>query len=119
MVSYKKKTQNSRPNPRKGMKTDSLLKVAVNIEKTWIFVSGLASETKAEDVINFLKKYNLDENCFCEKMITRKDRQYSSFKVGVPKKNSEAVLSEDLWPLGTTINHFLHIQRQMISTRKR
>ena len=119
-VHYKKRPKNNRPTPKKGASNDALLKVAKNTnkDKMWIFISGLAPETKADDIINFLKKYKLDNDCYCDKMVTKKDRHYSSFKVGVPKQNHEAVMSSDLWPTGTTINHFLHVQRPWTSHRR-
>lgn len=120
-VQYKKRSRNkNRPTPLKGVNSDNLLKVVknANADKSGIFISGFAPETKADDIINYLKKYKLDNGSTCDKMITKKSHYYSSFKLCVPKENFEVVMSAELWPLGTTINHFLHVQRPRSSPRR-
>uniref|UniRef100_A0A6P7GB05 Acyl-CoA:lysophosphatidylglycerol acyltransferase 1-like n=1 Tax=Diabrotica virgifera virgifera TaxID=50390 RepID=A0A6P7GB05_DIAVI len=64
LVSYKKRIQNRRPSPKKGINTDNLLKVVAPTPiKSWVFISGFTPETEATDVFNFLKKYELDQDC--------------------------------------------------------
>ncbi|XP_044747663.1 uncharacterized protein LOC123308918 [Coccinella septempunctata] len=43
----------------------------------------------------------------CEKLESKRPKEYLSFKITVPAEDFEAVKNPDLWPTGSRINHFL------------
>lgn len=103
--------RNTRPNPIKGSNNcTGDLEIAQKVH--WVFLSGFSRTMETENIINFLKKHNLQKDCVCEKMKTKKHKQISSFKLGVPNDLKDKVMDPDLWPVGTTINHFINLQRR-------
>lgn len=49
----------------------------------------------------------------CKKLDSRRPDEYSSFKVGVPSGEFEALKHPDIWPEGSRINNFLlHLSRR-------
>lgn len=41
----------------------------------------------------------------------KKQRTVSSFKIGIPKDDKEAVMAADYWPEGIIVNEFLNLRR--------
>lgn len=118
-VSYKRRKgvlANKRPAPTKGANNaPTNLRVAeltrlVLPKLDWIFVSGLHPDTREDEVMEFLTKNGLASGCRCFKMMTRKSKIKSSFKLGVPAESREDYMSSDLWPTGTLISPFQNLQ---------
>lgn len=104
----------SRPEPLRGSCNNpatATLKTAQRMAS--LFVSGLAIDVTAENIIEFLKLNGLDSGCSCEKMKTKKDKYRGSFKLSVPHIDRDKYLAPSLWPVGIIINHFLNIQSRM------
>lgn len=102
----------SRPPHIKGS-NQVMTKLQVAQRLQWIFVSGLAPKMESNDILDFLKVNKIGDGCTCEKMQT-KNKQVSSFKLGVPYGIKEKVMDAELWPYGVRVNHFLNLQRRQI-----
>lgn len=98
-VSYgRKKKRIERPKPVNGTNENkSDLIVASKI--SWVFLSGLDSKMEPKDIINCLKLNAIEGHVVFDKMVTKKDKYRSSFKLGIPYENKDAVLSSGLWHL--------------------
>lgn len=103
-------TKNIRPEPIKGSNTTSSILKAAQV-KSWIFLTGFDPTTNEDMIINHLKNNDFGEGCICEKMVTRKDKTKSSFRLGVPQDRRDAIMSANLWPCGIMVNHFINLQR--------
>ena len=100
-----------RPAPTRGTKeSDFDLLVADKIE--WLFVSGFDPETQNQHITEYIKKHGINKNCICEKMNTKRDKERSSFRLGVPAEYVNEVMSGSMWPVGIVVNFFMNIQSQ-------
>lgn len=77
--------------------------------KEWIFLSGFDPDTNESDIMEFLTDYKLQSGCICHKMNTKSDNIKSSFRLGVRKDIADRIMSTELWPEGTLVNHFQNI----------
>lgn len=101
----------SRPEPQRGTSDcDDALPVAIRY--SWIFVSGFDVHVTSENIMQFLKKHQLEQNCECVKMKTRKDKYQASFKLKVPQEKLQDIMMPSLWPRDILINHFRNVQRR-------
>lgn len=100
---------NTRPAPIKGTKENSS---GLNVAKQyrWLFVSGFSTDTTTVDITNYVKENGIN-GTVCEKIKTRKDHVYSSFRLGVANEEEELVLSAMFWPKGVIVNAFLNLPR--------
>lgn len=114
-VVYKGKSKpvvnkNSRPEPLRGQNEKTVsLKPAVR--RASLFLSGLAPEVTTDEIQAFLKEQNLGPALSCDKMKTKKQKFYSSFKLTVPYEKVGEYMCADVWPRGIVINHFRNLQR--------
>lgn len=102
-----KNIQLNRPEPLKGTKEQTSLKMAEQYK--WLFISGFDKDTETEHILTYIKENGFDQKCVCEKMKTRK-RQKSSFKLGVPGSIIEDIQVGVFWPTGSLVNHFMNLQ---------
>nr|CAI5830339.1 unnamed protein product [Callosobruchus analis] len=114
--SFPKLSKSTRPEPRRGTsETVSCLKVATKL--TGLFLSGLTPEATADNIMNFLKEKNLENGCHCEKMKTKKQKYFSSFRLSVPQEDIDKYLDTSLWPKGTIISPFQNLQHRLRTTK--
>lgn len=107
-------SRRKRPDPIKGSRTwdeqgNNPLKAAEY--HSWFFVTGLKPDTTQDDIRKYLDSQSITGSTI-EKVVTRKDRIKSSFKVSVPRSQKQKVMKADFWPQGVSINHFLNLQRR-------
>lgn len=69
-------------------------------------VCRLSPETKAEDIIKYLKPKI--PNIMCDKLQSRQPSIYSSFKVSVPARCIDIIDDSNIWPEGVLVNRFFH-----------
>ncbi|KAL3275128.1 hypothetical protein HHI36_019899 [Cryptolaemus montrouzieri] len=101
-LNEKWKTMTHRRTPIKGCKVipNSTLNVAEQF--SWLFVSGLSTDTTTDDLINYVKENH--KNCTCEKLKTEKDDVYSSFCLGVARDDRVEMRDTQFWPTGGLIS---------------
>lgn len=103
----------TRTQPKFGTNTtQTKLKMAQQQQeppKEWIFLSGFDPDTNESDIMEFLTDYKLQSGCICHKMNTKSDNIKSSFRLGVRKDIADRIMSTELWPEGTLVNHFQNI----------
>lgn len=88
---------------------DSALRTVEPVK--WIFVSRLCKDVKDDDVISYIKsKFEIDKPVL-NRMNRNDDRDYVSFKIGVPVNKLEQLLDSSLWPPGVLIKEFLTYRR--------
>lgn len=117
---YKQRLTNVklRPGPIEGIKDEvgeCVIKAAKFHPLTWLFVSRLTLELTPDQIKQYVKE-NAAVDCECEKLTIRKNRYFSSFKLGVPAENRDQILNAEFWPKGVTVNAFLNLRR-IISQR--
>lgn len=89
-----------------GRSDSTSLQVAQRYIYKWFFVSRLDEEVTGEDITKFLKLQQ-DGNYVVEELKPRHENaRYKSFKIGVPFKVSDSIMSPDIWPYGVFINRF-------------
>lgn len=99
----------NRPIPIRGCKADSSgLSIAKQL--CWLFVSGLSSDTTTENIVGYMND-NGKPHSICEKIKTKNEHLYSSFKLGVPLEEQESIMSATFWPMGVSVNKFLNLRR--------
>lgn len=107
----------NRPAPQLGINnTITGLQVAAQSDTsstahTWLFVSGFATNTEPDSIANYIKNCTSITECKCEKLLTRKDKWKSSFKVGVPHDQANELMNPRIWPAGILFNHFMNLRR--------
>lgn len=68
-------------------------------------VYGLDLKTTDKDIIQYLESKQF-ANVNCEKLVSRRPQEYSSFKLSFPLKDLEHINNSELWPEGVKLNHF-------------
>lgn len=76
-----------------------------------LFLTGLNPDITPEQVKEYVDQA-VRVNSLCEKMNTRKSKYTSSFKVRVPTEVRDALMKEEMWGEGVTINHFLNLRER-------
>lgn len=111
LVTRRSKTDpmRKRPPPIRGTKENFQLSTAE--KSSCLFVTGLGPNVSAEHVKEYIDQA-VKVQCRCEKMNTRRDKITSSFKIYVPTNVKDALLNEEMWGSGVTVNHFLHLRRR-------
>lgn len=71
-----------------------------------VFCKQTESTITAGDIISFLE--NQQEGKYVVEELTPKhdNATYKSFKIGVPFKTADTIMSPDIWPYGVFINRF-------------
>nr|CAI5861196.1 unnamed protein product [Callosobruchus analis] len=105
----KKYPEQDRSKPVYGQNTDFKLTAAVR--RSYLLVTGLDVKTTEEELEQYLQN-TLEITCKASKMITRKDKFKSSFKLEIPTEARDAILSPNLWGKGIVVNHFLYLRRR-------
>lgn len=113
-VTYKRKhtpvvNKNSRPEPLRGQ-NEKTVSLRPATRKASLFLSGLDLEVTTDEIQAFLKEQNLSPAVSCDKMKTKKQKFYSSFKLTVPYEKVDEYMCADVWPKGIVINHFRNLQ---------
>lgn len=73
--------------------------------------------TLGEDILVEHLKANGFSDVTCLKLESRRPEEYSSFKVGVPTRDFEALKNPEIWPEGSKINNFLlHLSQRKKNT---
>lgn len=99
----------NRPAPIMGVNEDTAtLKAAVKM--AFLFLSGLAPEVSESLILKYLQDNNLETDCRCEKIKTKRDKYRASFRLTVPYNERHKYLCPMLWPKGVIINHFMNLQ---------
>lgn len=89
-----------------GKSESATLQVAQRYIYKWYFVSRLDSTITAGDITTFLE--NQQEGKYIVEELTPKhdNATYRSFKIGVPFRTADTIMSPDIWPYGVFINRF-------------
>lgn len=107
-----------RPKPIRGSKENCRgLKIANKTNYIWLSVSGLDTQTNPDEIKSYLEENGVSAT-ICEKLITRTERKYSSFKVQVPAEHRGELLDCGFWPVGLTVNDFLNLRKMGPHMRK-
>lgn len=122
-ISHKKSTRirrnSNRPEPIRGINSDKEAgELPVAEKMAFLFLSGLGPNVVPEDVLSYLAKRGLQDGCSCDKIVTKKSKYISSFKLAVPKNKREKYLNAETWPSGVWVNHFLKMQRQRMVNKE-
>lgn len=83
-----------------GSKETNLIKSS----KFWIFTSGYDTSTTTKEITDYLNQFQKTE-IICEKINTR-NKNTSSFKIGVPYQYKDNFMSSDIWPVGIYVNKY-------------
>ncbi|KAK9710193.1 hypothetical protein QE152_g26138 [Popillia japonica] len=70
-------------------------------------VCKLEPEVTEPQVINYLKEKNVI-GAKCERMESRRPKEYASFKVSVPLPYKEEIRKTETWPTNVQVNSFLY-----------
>lgn len=89
-----------------GKSESSTLQVAQRYVYKWYFVSRLESTITAGDITSFLESQQEGKYVVEELTPKHDNATYKSFKIGVPFKTADAIMSPDIWPYGIFINRF-------------
>ena len=81
----------------------------------FLYVSGLAPEVKEQEVIQYLENQGL-KPVGCQKIKTKKEKYRSSFKLSIHHEDREKYLTPVVWPKNVMVNHFLNLQRPMVTS---
>nr|CAI5818493.1 unnamed protein product [Callosobruchus analis] len=114
VVARKRTTKNARPKPCIGSNESECAPKAAQ-KFSAVFLSGFEASLQSTKIIEHLKDHQLDKHCVCEKMKTRKEKFYSSFRLSVPQDKKDEIMPPSLWPQGIVINHFRNLQRRNYS----
>lgn len=108
-----------RPTHQMGTReTSTDLEVAERPNTSWIFVTGLTPETIPDALKTYVQNNTNIGNVKCEKLLTRKDKWRSSFKIGVPRDEINKIMTADLWPSGIMFSPFMNIRRNPIMEKR-
>lgn len=89
-----------------GKNESATLQVAQRYIYKWYFVSRLDTTITADDIKGFLENQQKG-HYIVEELTPRYDNaSYKSFKIGVPFKTADTIMSPDIWPYGVFINRF-------------
>ncbi|KAL3270102.1 hypothetical protein HHI36_009160 [Cryptolaemus montrouzieri] len=99
-----------RPSPIKGQ-NKNLNELEVAKKRSALFLTGFYPAVPPEDILEFLKDNEIGNDTKCFKMKTRKDGKKSSFKLIIPLKQKDRILSTELWPTGISVNNFMNISQ--------
>ena len=86
-----------------GSATTTSVKAATKV--SYLYVTRLDKDTTVEELIDYLKAKSFLE-ISCEKMTAKRPDLYSSFKVGAPIHQINALKAPEIWPAGVYINRF-------------
>lgn len=72
----------------------------------YLHVCKLEPSLQPEILVKHLNTKGFND-IICEKLESKRPKEYSSFKITVPAQNFEDLKKPELWPEGSRINHFL------------
>ena len=78
---------------------------------SWFFVTGLKPGTTQDDLQKYLDLHGVCGSII-KKVLTKKDRIKSSFKISVSRSQREKIMKPEFWPAGISINHFLNLHQR-------
>lgn len=104
--------RNFRPTPIRGNREDTAnLRVARRDDAcSWLFLSGLSADTLSKDVENYLLNNAINRSS-CEKLHTKNQNIWASFKICVSSEHEAQVMNAEFWPKGLLINRFLNLRK--------
>lgn len=81
----------------------------------WIFISRLCKDVTDDDLIVYIKnKFAVDKPVlYCFRR--NDDRDYVSFKIGIPVSKFDQMLDSSAWPPGVLIKEFLNSRRKSMN----
>lgn len=81
----------------------------------WIFVSRLCKDVTDDDLMMYIKnKFVVDKPVlYCFRR--NDDRDYVSFKIGIPVSKFDQMLDSSAWPPGVLIKEFLNSRRKLMN----
>ncbi|KAK9730436.1 hypothetical protein QE152_g15238 [Popillia japonica] len=106
VVTKKRRSRNLNDKVVRGSGSGMTLKGVTTYR--YFHICGLDPETMNEEVIKHLKEHNF-RDIKCEKLLSKRPEEYSSFKVAVPVEESISFENPEIWPYGVRINkYFFH-----------
>jgi hypothetical protein len=87
-------------------------KLTVASPKFWVYVSGLAPDSKESDVLEYVgDEFDADINDVkCVKLLPKnlslEECEYISFKIGFPLELKEDAINPESWPNGVSVREF-------------
>lgn len=74
-----------------------------------IYISNVDKEVSKEDIIAYIKE-KTDLHVNVEKMDMKLTKDYHSYKIYIPKRKEDIIMTEDFWPKGVTYRRFIHFR---------
>lgn len=109
-VQYRKRNRMSK-DVRRGMNTD-LQAIQATERKKYLHVWRLHPETTVEAVSDHIKNICGSEiSIKIDKIQHKTERDYSSFKIGVPERMYENLNKAEVWPLNAEFNEWIFFRR--------